>query len=398
MIGSIVKYGLLLLVIWGLSSCANTVGSTQMQVGAERGELYLPLLENKKVGLVVNQTSRVGEQHLLDFLLANNINVIRIFAPEHGFRGDHDAGAHVNNDIDSLTGTAITSIYGKNKKPAPDIMAELDIVVFDIQDVGVRFYTFISSMHYMMEAAAESGTEFLVLDRPNPNGKFVDGPILEPAFQSFVGMHPIPILHGMTVAELAQMIKGEGWINQAQNLKLTTIANANYQRDMSYALPITPSPNLPNSQSIQLYPSLCFFEATPVSIGRGTDFPFQVIGHNTVMLGSFKFSPESRPGAALHPKLEGQLLSGIDLRNSDIQGLDLQLFIQAYQQFKQQGLDFFERADFMDKLAGTDKLRRAIEQGQGAEQIKQAWVADLQAFKKQRLPYLLYPDFNLNKR
>ena len=233
----------------------------------------------------------------------------------------------------------------------------------------------------------------MVLDRPNPNGKFVDGPILETQFQSFVGMHPIPVAHGMTVAELAQMIKGEGWINQAQNLKLTTIANANYHRDMAYNLPIAPSPNLPNSQSIQLYPSLCFFEATPVSIGRGTDFPFQFIGHDTVSLGSFEFSPESRPGASLHPKLEGKLSKGIDLRTSGVQGLDLQLFIQAYQQFSLQDQIFFERADFMDKLAGTDKLRLAIEQGQSAEQIKQSWQVGLQKFRQQRLPYLLYPDF-----
>ena len=387
------KFCVVLLLVLGLSACSQKISAAKIQVGAQRSELYLPLLQNKRVGLVVNQTSRVGEQHLLDYLLANNIKVTRIFAPEHGFRGDHDAGAHVNNDVDSLTGIAITSIYGKNKKPDPELMAELDVIIFDIQDVGVRFYTFISSMHYMMEVAAETGVEFMVFDRPNPNGKFVDGPILDPQFQSFVGMHPIPVLHGMTVAELALMIKGEGWINQANDLKLSTISNTHYSRDMTYELPIAPSPNLPNSQSIQLYPSLCFFEATPVSIGRGTDFPFQVMGHDTVALGSFEFSPESRPGASLHPKLEGKLSMGIDLRNSDIQGLDLSLFISAYQQFTQHGLRFFERADFMDKLAGTDKLRLAIEQGQSLEQIQQSWQTGLQAFKQQRLPYLLYPDF-----
>jgi len=387
------KRCLFVILTLALFACSSTIPPQTMQVGAERSALYLPLLQGKKVGLVVNQTSRVGEQHLLDYLLALNIDVVRIFAPEHGFRGDHDAGAHVSNDVDSLTGIAISSIYGKNKKPATEVMADLDVIIFDIQDVGVRFYTFISSMHYMMEAAAESGSEFIVFDRPNPNGKFVDGPILEKQFQSFVGMHPIPILHGMTVAELAQMIKGEGWINQAQDLKLTTISNINYRREMAYALPIAPSPNLPNSQSIQLYPSLCFFEATPLSIGRGTDFPFQVLGHNSVKLGNFEFSPESRPGASLRPKLEGQIAKGIDLRNSNIQGLDLQPFIQAYQQFAQQNQSFFERADFMDKLAGTDKLRIAIEQGQSAQQIKQSWQASLKKFKQQRLPYLLYPDF-----
>jgi uncharacterized protein YbbC (DUF1343 family) len=387
------KHCLFVILTLALFACSSTIKAPKVQVGAERSALYLPLLQGKKVGLVVNQTSRVGDKHLLDYLLANNIEISTVFAPEHGFRGDYDAGAHVNNDVDSLTGITITSIYGKNKKPAPDIMADIDVIIFDIQDVGARFYTFISSMHYMMEAAAESGIEFMVFDRPNPNGKFVDGPILEPQFQSFVGMHPIPVLHGMTVAELAQMMKGEGWINQAQELKLTTIANGNYRRDIVYDLPIAPSPNLPNSQAIQLYPSLCFFEATPVSIGRGTDFPFQVLGHDTVALGSFEFSPESRPGASLHPKLEGKLSKGIDLRNSGIQGLDLLPFIQAYQQFKQQDQIFFERAGFMDKLAGTDKLRIAIEQGHSAEQIKQSWQAGLEKFKQQRLPYLLYPDF-----
>ncbi|MEP7706514.1 DUF1343 domain-containing protein [Paraglaciecola sp. 25GB23A] len=364
-----------------------------IQVGAQQGELYLPLLQNKKVALVVNQSSRVNNQHLLDYLLSQQINVVRIFAPEHGFRGDHDAGAHVLNTIDPITGIAITSIYGNNKKPEKSVMDEVDVVIFDIQDVGVRFYTFISSMHYMMEAAAESDTQFIVFDRPNPNGKFVDGPILAPKFRSFVGMHPIPVLHGMTLAELALMIKGEGWINKAASLELITIANNNYRRELPYSLPVAPSPNLPNSQAIQLYPSLCFFEATPVSIGRGTDFPFQVIGHDIISMGDFEFTPVSKPGSAAHPKLENQVLFGTDLRQSSIEGLDLTVFIQVYQQFKHAGYGFFERADFMDKLAGTDKLRLAIEQGQSAEQITASWHTDLQAFKQLRRPYLLYPDY-----
>jgi uncharacterized protein YbbC (DUF1343 family) len=272
-------------------------------------------------------------------------------------------------------------------------MDDIDLVIFDIQDVGVRFYTFISSMHYMMEAAAEANTQFMVLDRPNPNGRFVDGPILDKQFQSFVGMHPIPVLHGMTLAEIAKMIKGEGWINQADNLSLTTITNQHYTRDMPYALPIAPSPNLPNSQAIQLYPSLCFFEATPVSIGRGTVFPFQVLGHDKVALGQFEFTPVSTPGASLNPKLKDQLLYGQDLRQSNIQGLDLDVLITAYRQFNQAGLTFFSRAGFMDKLAGTDSLRLAIEQGKTAEQIKAEWQQDLQAFRALRKPYLLYPDF-----
>lgn len=376
-----------------LLACATRYNAANMQVGAQRTDLYLPLLVGKKVGLVVNQTSRIGQQHIVDFLLSQNINVQRIFAPEHGFRGDYDAGAHVSNDIDAKTGIKITSIYGKNKKPAKAIMDQLDVVIFDIQDVGLRFYTYISSMHYMMEAAAESGTEFMVFDRPNPNGRYVDGPILDLAFQSFVGMHPIPVLHGMTVAELALMIKGEKWIQSADKLHLTTISNAHYRRDMPYDLPIAPSPNLPNSQAIQLYPSLCFFEATPISIGRGTDFPFQVIGFDALSLGEFAFKPESRAGAALHPKLENQPLTGIDLRSSPMHGLDLSLLIRTNQLFQQNSLELFSHANFMDKLAGTDRLRLAIEQGQSEAQIKLAWQAGLRAFKQQRLPYLLYPDF-----
>jgi len=383
----------LLTFIIAMTACSSLRPPQAIQVGAQRGDLFLPLLQNKKVALVVNQSSRVNNQHLLDYLLLQQVNVVRIFAPEHGFRGDHDAGAYVQNTIDTVTGIAITSIYGKNKKPAKPIMDEVDVVIFDIQDVGVRFYTYISSMHYMMEAAAESNTQFIVFDRPNPNGKFVDGPILEPDFRSFVGMHPIPVLHGMTIAELALMIKGEAWINKAASLDLITIANNHYGRELPYPLPVAPSPNLPNSQAIQLYPSLCFFEATPVSIGRGTDFPFQVVGHDMISLGDFAFTPVSKPGSAMHPKLENQLLFGTDLRQSNIEGLNLNLFIQTYRQFKNAGYDFFERANFMDKLAGTDSLRLAIEQGQSAEQIKVAWQTNLQAFKQQRKPYLLYPDY-----
>jgi uncharacterized protein YbbC (DUF1343 family) len=382
----------IVLLVFALGACVSQPSREPIQVGATQVEVYLPLLKDKRVALVVNQTSRVGDVHLVDFLLLKQVNVVRIFAPEHGFRGDHDAGAHVSNDIDSKTGIVITSIYGKQKKPSLDIMNQADIVIFDIQDVGVRFYTYISSMHYMMEAAAESSTQFMVLDRPNPNGRFTDGPILESAYKSFVGMHPIPVLHGMTVAELARMIKGKKWIKNADKLTLITIANSHYRRDMNYDLPVAPSPNLPNSQSVRLYPWLCFFEATPISVGRGTDFPFQVIGHNTVSLGDFRFSPESRPGAALKPKLEGQALMGIDLRQSSQQGLDLQQFIKAYQQFTASDLNFFERPDFMDKLAGSNQLRLAIEQGQSAEQIKQSWKPGIRAFKAQRKPYLLYPD------
>ena len=359
-------------------------------VGAQQYTKYLPQLKNKRVGLVVNQTSTVEQIHLVDSLREKNVNITKIFAPEHGFRGDHDAGAHVKNAVDSKTGIPLISIYGNNKKPSAEVLADVDIIIFDIQDVGVRFYTYISSMHYMMEAAAEQGVEFIVLDRPNPNIAYVDGPILEPQFKSFVGMHPIPIVHGMTVGELANMIKGEGWINQAAVLELNVIPVSGYTRATSYSLPIKPSPNLPNDTAISLYPSLCFFEATPISIGRGTDFAFQIIGYSPVALGEFSFTPRAIKGAALNPKFKNQAVQGLDLRQATTKGLDLSYLISAYKQLNNNDITFFERADFMDKLAGTDKLRLAIEAGQSAQQIKQTWQAALMQFKQQRAPYLLY--------
>jgi len=359
-------------------------------VGAQQYTKYLPQLKNKRVGLVVNQTSTVEKIHLVDSLREKNVNITKIFAPEHGFRGDHDAGAHVKNAVDSKTGIPLISIYGNNKKPSAEVLADVDVIIFDIQDVGVRFYTYISSMHYMMEAAAEQGVEFIVLDRPNPNIAYVDGPILEPQFKSFVGMHPIPVVHGMTVGELANMIKGEGWINQAAVLELNVIPVSGYTRATSYSLPIKPSPNLPNDTAISLYPSLCFFEATPISIGRGTDFAFQVIGYSPVALGEFSFTPRAIKGAALNPKFKNQAVQGLDLRQATTKGLDLSYLISAYKQLNNNDITFFERADFMDKLAGTDKLRLAIEAGQSAQQIKQTWQAGLMQFKQQRAPYLLY--------
>ncbi|MCW8832647.1 MAG: DUF1343 domain-containing protein [Colwellia sp.] len=365
---------------------------SEIQLGAEQISEYLPLLAGKKVGLVVNQTSQVSGVHLVDKLIAKGIDVKAIFAPEHGFRGDRDAGEKFNSKIDERTGIPLVSIYGKNRKPSADTLANIDVIIFDIQDVGVRFYTYISSMHYMMEAAADAGITFIVLDRPNPNGAFVDGPILEPEFTSFVGMHKIPLLHGMTVGELALMFKGENWLTVNNSLKLKVIRIKNYQRTMPYSLPIKPSPNLPNDTAINLYPSLGFFEATPVSIGRGTAFPFQVIGHNDISVGSFTFMPVSTPGAASKPKLMNQALQGQDLRQSQIRGLDLSFVINWHNAFKNQGRAFFTRADFMDKLSGTDKLRKAIVAGKSAKEIKQSWQQGINQFKALRKPYLLYLD------
>lgn len=361
-------------------------------VGAERLSHYLHLLAGKRVGLVVNQTSKIGELHLLDVLQANQVNVQILFAPEHGVRGNAGAGEHISDGVDAKTGVAIASIYGKNKTPSNDIMQSLDVIIFDIQDVGVRFYTYISSMHYMMAAAAAHNLSFIVLDRPNPNGMFIDGPILEPEFQSFVGMHPIPVLHGMTVGELAQMIKGENWIDNAASLELHVIPVQGYNKQMLYSLPVAPSPNLPNDTAIALYPSLCFFEATAVSVGRGTDYPFQQIGHDSIKLGNHHFTPSSRPFAAPNPKLEGKSLFAIDMRTSNMSGLSLAPLIVAYQTFEQNSEVFFTASDFMDKLAGTDSLRLAIQTGTSEADIRESWQKGLTNFKSRRVPYLLYPE------
>ncbi len=365
--------------------------AARLQTGAEQLPLYLPQLAGKRVGVLVNQTSLIGDQHLVDVLLANNVNIVSIFAPEHGFRGDHDAGAKVSSGTDSKTGLPLLSLYGASKKPSAEQMQALDLVIFDIQDVGVRYYTYISSMHYLMEAAAEHGVAMLVLDRPNPNGRYVDGPLLDLAFQSFVGMHPIPLLHGMTVGELALMIKGEGWVANADKLQLSVVPLSHYQRTQPYSLPVKPSPNLPNDQAIALYPSLGFFEATPLSIGRGTPFPFQLIGFDQFGPADFRFTPVSTPGAALTPPLMDKTLFAEDLRQTAAGGLDLQYLLRWHQLFQQHNAVFFNSPGFMDKLAGTDQLRLQIQQGLSEAQIRASWQAELQQFKQQRQPYLLYP-------
>lgn len=376
-------------------SCLTAAAAPAMplKTGAEQIDSYLSLLANKRVGLLVNQTSLVAEQHLVDVLLEQNVQIKAIFAPEHGFRGNHDAGAKIASGVDERTGIPVWSMYGESKKPAAEQLQQLDIIIFDIQDVGVRYYTYISSMHYMLAAAAEFNIPMLVLDRPNPNGAYVDGPVLDLAFQSFVGMHPIPLLHGMTVGELALMIKGEGWIEQAERLSLTVIPVANYRREQVYELPIPPSPNLPNQQAVTLYPSLGFFEATPLSIGRGTPFPFQVIGYDKFALDAFHFTPVSTPGAALTPPLMDQQVYGEDLRQVKASGLSLAYLMRWNQLFRDNASEMFTAPAFMDKLAGTDQLRLQISLGLSEAAIKQSWQADLQSFRQQRLPYLLYPDY-----
>jgi uncharacterized protein YbbC (DUF1343 family) len=386
------RYLMLLLCFAATCCLADT---KQLRTGAQQlvhDPASSPIsLKTKRIALVVNQSSVVGETHLLELLLDQGFTIHTVFSPEHGFRGTADAGAQVDNSIDAATGIAIQSLYGKNKKPTAQALKNIDLLIFDLQDVGVRYYTYLSTLHYVMEAAAEQAIPLLVLDRPNPNGAYIDGPMLEKDYQSFVGLHPIPLLHGMTLGELALMIKGEGWVNKAEQLKLYVLPVEHYQRDKPYDLPVRPSPNLPNAQAVALYPSLGFFEATPLSVGRGTDFPFQLLGYTNPPLGHFAFSPVAKAGAALNPPLKNQLVLGQDLREVTAGGLDLTYLIQTQAVFAKHKLKLFNSPDFMDKLAGTNKLRLQIEQGFGEAKIRQSWQADLQKFRQQRRPYLLYP-------
>jgi len=351
-------------------------------------EEYLPLLKNKKVGLVVNQTSMVNRTHLLDTLVARKINVVRIFGPEHGFRGQADAGEKVSNEMDTKTGIAVVSLYGKNKKPFPDQLADIDVVVFDIQDVGVRFYTYISTLHYVMEACAENNKQLLVLDRPNPNGMYIDGPVLDTAFRSFVGMHPIPIVHGLTMAELAQMINGERWLKHGLVCDLRVKKCKNYLHASNYMLPVKPSPNLPNDLAISLYPSLCLFEGTQVSVARGSYFPFQAVGYPDSTYGGFYFIPQSIPGMAKEPMYLGKKCHGIDLRNSKPEyKFTLAYLIHFYAKAKDKNVYF---NNFFNKLAGNAVLMQQLKSEIGEPDIRKTWQPDLEKYKAMRVKYLLY--------
>ena len=372
-------------------SSALHTQTQRLQVGAARFNDYIPALKNKSVSLVVNQSALVNKQHLVDALIERNINLVSIMSPEHGFRGNKGAGEKVAHAIDPKTGLPIHSLYGKNKKPTKEMLDGVDIIVFDIQDVGVRFYTYLSTLHYVLEGAAAAGIPVILLDRPNPNGAYTDGPVLSPQFSSFVGMHPIPVLHGMTLGELAQMIKGEQWISKAASLQLTVIPVANYNKSMPYHLPVAPSPNLPNEVAIALYPTLCFFEPTAVSIGRGTQYPFQLIGHPDVPLGIDNIDVTS-VAAAPYPKHENKTLKATLLTKSTMTGLNIELLLTTYNTFKQYNVPFFTRPEFFDKLAGTDTLRKDIIEGKkNAKEIRAQWQPELNKFIVQRQPYLLYP-------
>jgi len=364
---------------------------TKISVGAEQLDQLLPLLKGKRVGLLVNNTSMVGKTHLVDTLLSHHILVKKIFGPEHGFRGDAADGEHVTDAIDAKTGVPVVSLYGKNNKATPDQVKDLDVLIFDIQDVGARFYTYISTMHYLMETCAENDKQLIILDRPNPNGSYVDGPILQPELKSFVGMHPIPITHGMTVGEYAQMVNGEGWLADARKCKLHVIKIKNWKHNDDYSLPIRPSPNLPNDQAVRLYPSLCLFEGTLISLGRGTPTPFQILG-SPELKGqkgmAFSFTPVPIKGFSIEPPLKNQLCFGMDLSNvTPARKVDLQYLLLFYQLYPEK--DKFFTAYF-DKLAGTTQLKQQIKEGLTEEQIRASWEPGLDAFKKKREKYLLY--------
>jgi len=374
---------------------ADAVGNDMaLRTGAEQLDRYLPLLAGKRVGLMGNQTSVVGDRHLVDVLLEEGVDLQFAFAPEHGFRGNIERGEKVSNEVDEETGLPLYSLYGRNEK-ADSIVGSVDVMLFDLQDVGARFYTYITSMHRVMQLCVNNGTELIVLDRPNPNGDQVDGPVRnDDQFQSNVSYHPIAMIHGLTVGELAKMINGEGWLEGGAQCDLEVITVQNYDHSMPYELPVIPSPSLPNQLSVRLYMSLCLFEGTDISVGRGTDWPFQVLGYPDSVFGDFTFTPGMRPGMAAHVEQQGNLCYGLDLRELDPQAqtFTLKYLIDFYEKapFKD---TFFARPEFFDKLAGTDELRKQIIAGQSEAQIRESWAADLAAYKTMRKQYLLYPDF-----
>ncbi|QQV01515.1 MULTISPECIES: exo-beta-N-acetylmuramidase NamZ domain-containing protein [Chryseobacterium] len=364
------------------------------KTGADQPELYLPILKNKTIGIVTNQTGLLNDKsHLVDFLVKNNVRIKAIFAPEHGFRGDADAGEKIRNGTDTKTGIPIFSLYGSNKKPKPEQLKGIDVVVFDIQDVGVRFYTYISTLTYLMEAAAENNIEVMVLDRPNPHDGYIDGPVLKKKWESFVGMHEVPVVYGLTIGEYGKMVNGEKWLKNGIQAKYTLIPMKNYHKKKRYPISEKPSPNLPNDQSINLYPSLCFFEGTQVSVGRGTDLPFQVYGSPWTKELPYQFTPKPNYGAK-DPFLNGQMCYGENLSDypKKLQELNLEWLLKAYKNYKNPQQDFFLKNLFFDKLAGSDELRRQIIAGKSLKEIKSSWKSDLDNFSKIRNKYIIYKD------
>lgn len=355
----------------------------------DRPNAYLSKLKGKSVALVVNHSSRVGKSHLVDFLLKKKIKITKIFAPEHGFRGKADAGKYVKNSRDMRTNLPIISLYGKHKKPSKRDLKGVDVILFDIQDVGVRFYTYLSTLHYVMEAGGENGIPVIVLDRPNPNGHYIDGPMLKPAYRSFVGLDPVPLVYGMTIGEYALMLNGERWLKRGVQARLTVIPLGGYTHASRYKLPIKPSPNLPTAKSIALYPSLAFFEGTVFSAGRGTKQPFELYGHPQYQSKKFSFIPQSRSGAK-YPKFKNKKCYGVNLRRAKPKAqIELSYLLDAYKKYPNKKR-FFLKNRFIDKLAGSDKLRKQILSGKSEVQIRASWQRDLKKFRKIRKKYLIY--------
>lgn len=382
----------------GINSTLSNYDTNGVITGAARFQEYLPLLKGKRVALIINQTSLVNRASLLDTLLAQNIEIVKVFTPEHGFRGAAGAGEKVDNEADKKTGLPIVSLYGSSKKPKKADLTNVDILIYDLQDVGTRFYTYISTMQYAMEACAEYGKEFMVLDRPNPNGHYVDGPVLDMSLKSFVGMQPIPIVYGMTAGEYAKMLVGESWFDGSEKVKLTVIPCENYDHTVLYHLPVSPSPNLRTMAAIYSYPSLCFFEGTVVSVGRGTSMPFQQFGHPAFKNRTvYSFMPSIPFGKGPSPKLAGETCYGQVVAMNDEEGLmingkgiKLIWLVKAYDWYPEKD-KFFN--SFFEKLAGTKELRKQIESGTSIVDIKRSWQKDLDVFKKIRKKYLLYKDF-----
>lgn len=388
----IITISLLTINVSGQSKTPVLVEYNEIMSGAERTSLYLELLKNKNIAIVANQSSLIGDTHLVDSLYTLGVNIVKIFCPEHGFRGNEDAGKYFEDDVDKKTGIPIVSLYGSNRKPLDSDLSDVNIVLFDLQDVGTRFYTYISTMTYVMEACAENEIPIIILDRPNPNGFYVDGPVLDSNYKSFVGLHPVPVVYGMTIGEYAKMVEGEGWINKSNDLDMQVIECEDYERNMIVKLKVKPSPNLPTWQSVYLYPSLCLFEGTIMSVGRGTSTPFQVFGHPDFFVGSFIFTPDSTEGAT-NPKYKGKHCYGSNItgfannysRNTD--PFNLNYLIGAYE-IMNQSHEFFN--SYFNTLAGNDKLKKQITDGLTDNEIKASWKENLDKFLLIREKYLIY--------
>lgn len=374
---------------------SNAASGTTVVVGAARFSSYLPYLQGKRVALCGNQTSVVGGTHLVDTLLSLDVNLVKLFCPEHGFRGNAEAGATIASGVDAQTGLSVVSLYGKNKKPTSEQLKDVDVLLFDLQDVGCRFYTYISTLHYVMEAAAENGVRVIVLDRPNPNGYYVDGPVLQSEHKSFVGMHNVPVVYGMTIGEYARMINGEGWLAGNLVCDLVVIGLENYTHGTRYVMPVAPSPNLQTPEAVMLYPSLCLFEGTDISVGRGTETPFEVFGAPGLGAGDYYFTPVAIKGVSENPPHKNVRCRGFNLHHIAAESLnkngkfDLKYLIDAYKAYPDKE-KFFNRASFFDKLAGNSQLRQQIKNNLPEEKIRESWQPELQKFLKIREKYLLY--------